>query len=161
MFGRKRRGAPTTLLTVELMQLIVTASVETAAKNEAAAERWGIGTADRWSADLAAGTISFHFPDHTITGPVEAIGSYGTASGTWMWGWANETIPASVLAASRQTQAYGEAHGLEALTSAKLEIPAESGDDFAAITVELAGLSGFYRAPTANGFTYLGFSDFS
>lgn len=170
MFGRKSRidqdlrGVDlftTDLLTPELKQLIVIGSVELTAKNAAAVERWHIGSSERWSADLVEGTIEFHFPDYSIFGPVEMLGTYSVTSKTWLWGWANDSIPPHVRKASQATKLHGEQNDVPALSQRKLNLPEPwLADDLAAVSVEIADLAGMYRGPTTNGYTYLGFSDF-
>ncbi|SFR82936.1 hypothetical protein SAMN05428970_2703 [Agromyces sp. CF514] len=159
MIWKRRTKSEQGWLTPELAQLVVESHVEVATKQDRAAELWGIGSADRWSADLAAGTISFEFPDRLITGQVELIGSYALAAGTWLWGWANGSVPESATGASREVAAAAARPGFELLAQAKLEIPVEMADDLANITVELAGLDGWYRGPSMANYVYLGFRD--
>jgi hypothetical protein len=92
VFGKRAKDEPAQLLTPALINLVAVATVEVAAKQNAAIERWGLGSSDRWSADLGAGTISFHFGDRVLTGPVQMLGSYSRESGTWLWGWAVESF---------------------------------------------------------------------
>jgi hypothetical protein len=160
MFGKRRASPPASLLTPDLIQLIVESSVELTAKNATATETWGIGTADRWSADLLAGSITFHFPDHSITGPVEVLGTWSSESGTWLWAWANESLPPGVTGASTATKSYGDAHALEALSARKLDVTEALAEDLASVTVEIADLAGMYRAPTTSGYLFLGFTTF-
>lgn len=169
-FGRTPRRNPTLrgvdlfhpeLFTTALKQLIVIGSVELTAKNASATEKWQIGYAERWSADLAKGTMQFHFADHAIIGPVQFLGSYSARSETWLWGWANSDMPSHVTTASLATKVHGDVHGIAALSERKLNLEKTwLADDLASITVEIAELSGMYRAPSFNGYTYLGFSDF-
>ena len=159
MIWKRRTKSEQGWLTPELAQLIVESHVEGATKQARAAERWGVGSSERWSADLATGTISFEFPDRLIAGRVELIGSYALAAGTWLWGWANESVPEPVTGASREVAAVAARPGLELLAQAKLEIPVEVADDLANITVELAGLDGWYRGPSTTNYVYLGFRD--
>jgi hypothetical protein len=161
MFGKKKRRPNKSLLTQELIHLIAIASVELDSKSAKAVKQWGIGSADRWSSDLVAGTLTFDFSDHAITGPVEFIGSYSTSSQTRMWGWANESVPASVKSASEATRAYGSKQNLRALTEGKIgNLDPSLANDLAAVTVEIANLAGLYHAPTKDGFIFLGFTDF-
>ncbi|TFC07985.1 DUF6882 domain-containing protein [Cryobacterium mannosilyticum] len=148
-------------MTPELAQLIVESHVEVLTKQARAAEQWGIGSADRWSADLAGGTISFEFPDRVITGEVELLGSYVLSAGTWLWGWANESVPESATGASRKVRAIATRPGLELLAEAKLQMPAEVADDLANIAVGIGGLDGWYRGPSTTQYVYLGFRDFT
>ena len=160
MFGKRRSSPHPSLLTPDLIQLMVESSVELTSKNATATETWGIGIADRWSADLAVGSITFHFSDHSISGPVEVLGTWSSESGTWLWAWANESLPAGVIGASIATKAYGDAHAIEALSARKLDATESVAEDLASVAVELSELAGMYRAPTDNGYLFLGFTTF-
>lgn len=160
MFGRKRTPTQASMFTAGLVQLIAEGSVEIEAKNEAAMRKWGIGSANTWAADLAAGTITFEFDDRSITGPVQVLGTFGRSSSSWLWGWANQSLPENVTSASRSVQLRGGETGLEALALPKLELTEAIAGDLAALSVKVAGLAGMYRAPTTTGFVYLGFTDF-
>lgn len=159
MMWKRRSREQHASLTPELKQLIVEGHVEALSKQQRAAEQWGIGTADRWSTDLAAGTLSFEFPDRVVAGRVQVLGSYAIAAGTWLWGWANESVPESSTVASLEVKAIATRPGLQLLDDAKLQIPAEFADDLANVAVEVAGLDGWYRAPSATNYVYLGFTD--
>jgi len=131
-------------------------------KQQRAIETWNIGSADRWSADLEQGTLTFHFGDETITGAAEFLGSYSKTTGTWLWGWANESVPPNVKGAAEQVRSIGEAdERLGALAVPRLMVPEEWGDQLASIVVEVAGLSGLYRMPSETMNAYLGFTSFT
>jgi hypothetical protein len=159
MSWKRRSPDQASSLSPELQQLIVESHVEALSKQQRTAEQWGIGTADRWSADLAAGTLSFEFPDRVVGGRVQLLGSYAITAGTWLWGWANESVPKSVAVASLKVKEIATRPGLQMLQDAKLQIPAEFADDLANVAVEVAGLDGWYRAPSSTNYVYLGFSD--
>lgn len=150
---RKRDSWPTD----ELVQLIADSHVEAMAKQEMAIERWSLGSAGRWNADLEQGTISFTFADHVVTGEVQVIGSYALTAGTWLWGWANQSIPEPVTRAAQSVPALAAREGLGILGEPQLSMPAEMADDFAMIAVKAADLDGWYRGPTSDKYLYLGF----
>ena len=150
MIWKRRSPHQAASFTSELKQLIVESHVETLSKQQRAAEQWGIGTADRWSADLAAGTLSFEFPDRVVTGQVQLLGSYAIPAGTWRWGWANGSVPESVAVASLKVKAIATRPGLQLLERFALQC---------LCSVEVAGLDGWYRAPSPTKYVYLGFSD--
>ncbi|WP_206107895.1 DUF6882 domain-containing protein [Paludisphaera rhizosphaerae] len=84
---------------------------------------WQIGQA-AWSVDQSEGTIVFTSPKGMIaTAPVQFVGSYNTQDGTWLWGWANPSIEASLTEHARKVRSYGEEHGYDVLTRPKLECP--------------------------------------
>ncbi|AXH37551.1 hypothetical protein DVJ78_18430 (plasmid) [Humibacter sp. BT305] len=123
-------------------QLLVESFVETSAKQEHAISTWGYGSSRSWSADLAAGTTTFDFPDYTLDGRCQLLGSYASEAGTWRWGWANESVPAATRQAVLQVRASAERPGLELLAEPQVELQAEFADDFASIAIEVAKLDG-------------------
>ena len=74
MFGRKFDSPVSTLLSPALVQLIAISSIEVKSKNAAAREIWGVGKADRWSADLGLGEITFYFQDRPSLGQFKCSG---------------------------------------------------------------------------------------
>lgn len=157
MIWKRRSKSAQTWLTPELAQLIVESHVEVLTKHARAVEQWGIGSADRWSADLAAGTITFHFPNHVIRGEAELLGSFATEPGTWLWGWANGSVPESSTGAAREVRELAIRPGLQLLAAPKLQVSAETADDLANIAVEAGGMDGWYRSPSPTKNVYLGF----
>lgn len=162
MFGQRRTTASSTFLEPAFTELVASARDSVAASQEQLTERWGIGTADRWDADLAAGTITFAFPDRTLVGPVEVIGRYTAEDGSWLWAWADHDMPDLVTNAAEGLRRFGKAGHISALTTRELRLPDPAvADDLAAIAVEVAGLAGFYRAATSSGAIYLGLIEFA
>lgn len=151
------------LVTPEVLDLFEVAHIELAAKNEENVRRWQLEKSDRWSVDFSRGTFSFHFGRRTITSPVEVIGSYSVAGSSWLWGWANGSLPEGVVGASRRVHEFGHANDIEALIEPELEIDhPHLADDFGGLGVMLAGLSGMYRSPQSNGdFVTLGYAEFT
>jgi hypothetical protein len=78
------------------------------------------GGAWDWQADMQAGTLSFvsrRKGSVLASGPIRLIGSTSTADGTWMWGWANASLP----------QDAGLFEGFDAV---RAQAAAESRDEF-------------------------------
>ncbi|RYX83007.1 hypothetical protein EON83_16535 [bacterium] len=56
-----------------------------------------------WSADLDAGTLAFGeqgSPDSVLEFDIQVLGSAAEGSATWMWAWANPSIPDNLSLAS-------------------------------------------------------------
>lgn len=111
------------------------------------AEDWGLGSADRWDVDLAAGTITWTFPDRTATAPVQIIGSYSVARTEWIWGWAMVNVPPPLRSAVEAVRAYGEAIGHDVLIADRVPGDGEIAGDLAAIALRVTRATGFYRSP--------------
>jgi hypothetical protein len=121
-------------------------------KTDAADAAWGLKTAERWEADLEAGTISFvNAKGWTITAPVQLVGVY-MGDGTWLWAWEHKSLPAGWVARdSRLAKAFGEAHGLPAFTTGAQECTEITAWEFTAVACHLGGAQGAYRGATGNG----------
>ena len=165
MFGKPKKDAgtsePEVELTAELHSLIATAADQQDAKHALALER-GIGAGGEWSADLAAGTISFNANGQSLTGPVQFIGSYSPSTQTWLWGWANAAMPEHVTSAVVEAAGYGLANDVSALTTPKLHrVDAGLADELAAVAIHLSGAGTLYRGQGGAAVAYLAFGDLS
>src|SRR5271166_3598786 len=86
---------------------------------------WQISRA-AWNVDQDKGTITFTSPKGLIaTAPVQFVGSYNTQDGTWLWGWSNPSLEASLTEHARRVQSFGQEHGYEILTTPKIACPEE------------------------------------
>src|SRR4051812_3634605 len=58
----------------------------------------GVGAASRWSFDQASEPLSFFdgADQLLLKADVLEVGSYAPKSGTWMWGWSNSSLTASL-----------------------------------------------------------------
>ena len=161
MFGKgKKNDEPQVELTAELLQLIATAA--DAQDAALAAARDQVAAATGWSADLAAGTISFQHGSGALTGPVQFIGSYSPATETWMWGWAITGLPEHVTTAAVDAARYGADSGISALTTPKLwGVDKSTADELAAVAIHLSGAGTLYRGVGESNVAYLAFGALS
>jgi hypothetical protein len=108
---------------------------------------WQIGKAD-WDIDQDAGTIVFTSPKGmTATCPVQIIGTYNTDDGTFLWGWDHPSVDPALQAHARLCKEYGDRHGIELLSSQKIECSEEDVWRFTAFACKLADAQGAYRGP--------------
>lgn len=113
----------------------------------------------RWDVDLAAGTFTFSAQDdpaRTLTATPHLIASIAPGPRSLMWAWA---LPqGDRTGATDRLRAYGEQHGISALTSGEVPFPDDTGDDLdawmaelaltvAGAAVEITGLSPYWSAP--------------
>ena len=106
---------------------------------------WGLGSARRWELDQANGLIRWYFPDRTATAPAQIIGTWLPASSSWLWAWANNSIPPELTSDSRAVRDWAEEHGYAALTRPRIEVDREKAARMAALAVRVTGATGFYR----------------
>jgi hypothetical protein len=109
---------------------------------------WQLGKAD-WDIDQDAGTIVFTAPNGVVaTCPVQIIGTFNTEDDSWLWGWDHPSVDPALQEHAKLCRAYGERHGIDVLTSRKLQ--GSSEDDawqLTALACKLADAQGGYRGP--------------
>lgn len=123
-------------------------------------EQFRIGHWERWDYDFHSGTLVFSEggAPKVIT-QIQAVGSTSKTSGTWLWGWANKSLPSAVTARLLAVRDFGEAEGLHELTEQRLPDDEYLGWEMTAITAQIVGAKGAYRCPSDNGFLYLVFTN--
>lgn len=126
-------------------------------KQQACAELFGIGKADRWNVDLEAGVISFTTGERIALAPVQVIGTMNTRDGTWLWGWDHPSVMGSVGDAARQCQAFGKVHGLREFTTRKIECSEDEAWRFTAVALHLSEGVGAYRGPSGGTLVFMTF----
>ena len=114
--------------------------------------------AARWDVDLDAGCIEFLSPQglHT-TAAMQVIGTINSQDGTWLWAWANPSIPPGLCAHSNAVKMYGTRHHIERLVSSKLASSESEAWDFTAIASKLGGGQGAYRGPSGTTLVFMTF----
>jgi hypothetical protein len=120
--------------------------------------RWGLGTAQRWDLDAAGGVLRWTFPERVAEAPVQVLGSYSTQGASWMWAWANDSLPSNLCSASAAVRSWGERQGHSALTTPVLHgLPEEQVAELTAIAFRITEATGFYRAPAGQSLLYTTF----
>ena len=65
--------------------------------NELCKQEFKLGSWQRWAYEREAGTLTFSNDGiPRVVATIQAVGSTSNQSGTWMWGWANRSLPAKV-----------------------------------------------------------------
>jgi hypothetical protein len=118
-----------------------------------------LGTA-AWSADLAAGTIEFTSSNGVkATASLQIIGTFNTEDSTWLWAWANNSIPSTLCNHANALKQYGEAHGVERFITRKLQCLESEAWEFTAVANKLGSGQGAYRGPDGSAFVFMTFSN--
>ena len=88
------------------------------------------------------------------------MGTTSVIGGTWLWGWANKSIPTVLTRALSAVKAFGEAEALPVLTEPSWPTDEYHGWEMTAIAARLVGAKGPYRTPrTTGGHSYYLFTD--
>ena len=128
--------------------------------NELCKQEFRIGSWQRWDYELEAGTLTFSNDGvPRVMATIQAVGSTSNKSGTWMWGWANQSLPAKVTDQLYRLKQFGERENLSQLTEATFTADEELGWEMAAIATRILEGKGVYRCPSKNGFLFLVFMD--
>jgi hypothetical protein len=115
-----------------------------------------------WSVDLDAGTITFTAADGVVArAPVQVVGTFDAAAGTFLWGWDHPSVPPARRAHAEAARRWGERHGLAEYTTRLVEATEARAWEYAAVAMRLAGAQGAYRCPTGSALVFVTFGDVS
>jgi hypothetical protein len=125
-------------------------------------EAWGLGTSDRWDADLDSGEIWFTFADGlVVSAPVQVVGSHNLDDGSWLWAWANPSIPPELTEHAQLARSFGERHELPDFTKAMITCSQDDAVRLAALASHLGKATGSYRGPAGSTYVYFSFGPLS
>jgi len=116
----------------------------------------------QWHYDLDRGTLSF-LQDGLprVVASIQVVGTTSEKEGTWLWSWANESIPASVTGVIRTVREFGEKEGVSQLTASSSPLEEHVGWEMTAIAAKVLGAKGGYRCPDEKRFMYVIYTDIS
>jgi len=101
------------------------------------AATWHLGQEINWAADLNAGTITFNLPEQvTAVAPIQVVGTYNTADGTFLWGWDHPSVSVPLRSHAQLAKDWGRANRLANFTSRLVACSEEEAWGFAAVANE-------------------------
>jgi hypothetical protein len=122
-------------------------------------EEFHIGSWPRWDYGLERGALTFSENGvPRVLAPIQVIGKTSVSGGTWMWGWANESLPSNVTKAVAKVREFGKAANIAELTEAELPDNEHLRWGMTAVAAKLLRAKGAYRCPATNGFVYVTYS---
>jgi hypothetical protein len=89
--------------------------------NEECKRRYSITTWPRWDYDLDAGNLVFSDGGvPKVIASIQVVGTTSNTSHTWMWAWANESLPLTVTEQVREVRQFGISESLSRFTEPQL-----------------------------------------
>jgi hypothetical protein len=156
----KSRNEPSNTETPEFQTLLDESMEELRAKTMGHQVGWGFGKADRWSLDLSKGDLLFTFDEGVVaTCPAQIVGSLDSSDGSWLWAWANPSIPESLQRDSWRVREYGLQHQIARLTSAEWLCTEEEAWRMVALACKICEAQGVYRGPAGTAFVFITFGN--
>jgi uncharacterized protein DUF6882 len=81
------------------------------------------------------------------TAPIQVIGTYNPADGTFLWGWDHPSVPHPLREHAQLARAWGRENGLASFTERSVRCDESEAWRFAAVANRLASSNGVYRVP--------------
>jgi hypothetical protein len=126
-----------------------------AAKREFNLESW-----KRYDLDPKTGTLTFSTGGKPgVVAHVLIVGSIADKPGTWLWSWADSSVPDSMSDPLLRVRQFGKDHGFDKLANPDWPGDKTDGWDMTAAAAFILSAKGAYRAPYEGGAVYLIFTD--
>jgi hypothetical protein len=96
----------------------------------------------QWRYDLTELTLILG----TACYPITPIGSWSAEHGTWLWAWANDSLPMQAREAARAIQGLHAQTGFRVFTDEGTDASSADAEDLTALAVHELGAIGFFRS---------------
>jgi hypothetical protein len=137
----------------EFERFIAGCLAELRRKNEALDAEHGIGTYARWDDDRETELLVFSNPGdpEVLEAHVTSIGSYSLETHTWLWAWANKSLPIAAQEKAVVLKGLFERTGMRIFSDPSLDTCDEYlAWELAAAAVSQLGSLGCYREPAGH-----------
>lgn len=130
------------------------------AQTQRQGQAWGLGTEVAWNLDMHAGSLRLTFEDgRELVCPVQVVGTYNTADGSFLWGWEHPSVPAPLRRAAQRLREHGAAQGIERCTTRKLACSEAEAWAWTAAAARLDAAAGAYRGRAGEAWVYMSFGE--
>jgi hypothetical protein len=85
-----------------------------------------------------------------VRADLQFVGSIAGGKRTWLWGWANESIPPAATSRLAQIRQYGEEQGFSKLTEPKWVPEDSDGHDIMIVSAWILGAPAFFHDHAGN-----------
>jgi hypothetical protein len=122
-------------------------------------DTWRLGKEESWSVDPERAELIFTFPGRVVYAPAQVLGTLHMETGTWLWSWADSSVPDVLQVHALQLRELGEAQGIDRLTNP--EWPAAECDCWylAAFCCSQSGFRGAYRGLSGDSYVFITFGE--
>lgn len=127
-------------------------------RNEAWMARFGAGSKYNW--DVNSATITFDRGADVVLATIAVVGTVSRTAGTFLWSWANESMPANVSEPMRAVRAFGERHDLRLLIVPEFHGGHAEALEMLSIAGRVLDAAGVFIAPAGDVTLYFTLSDF-
>src|SRR5215472_6041032 len=128
--------------------------------NEHCKEEFRISFWPRWDYDLDLAKLIFSEENvPKVIASIQVAGTTSKGAGTWMWGWANESLPPQSTAALTKVKEFGKRENIPELIQAEALDDEHLGWEMTAIAAQVLGSKGAYRCPSGDGYVYVVYMD--
>lgn len=100
--------------------------------------------------DMNSGVITFRNANHTVCADICVVGSTSISEGTFLWSWANETIPHISKERIYEVRTFGETHDLPLLVDAEWPGTKEDGLEMLTVSSRILDAEGAWVAPVGD-----------
>jgi len=123
-------------------------------------EEYGLGDYDHWFYDSKTGFLTFSDEGvDKIKIKYEETGTLSKTSNTWLWSWANESIPSNVKSEITQVKKFGEIEAYEPLMKAQWDADMTNAWEMTIVAAYLMNAKGAYRVPTEKLYSFMIFKE--
>ena len=139
--------------------LVETSEERMAVAQEALGYKHGLVDYERYDMyTVARGRLELAFSNAGVVGvkaSVTYVGSYHPASKVWLWGWADDSLPAGLNTAVKKVRRHGQRHGFERLVQPSFVVDQDEAFGLAAVANHLLNGKGVYRAPSGDTWRFV------
>ena len=119
-----------------------------------------LGSFERYDWDPDTGMLTFsHAGVVRVAASFQFVGTTAVETGTWLWAWANPSIPANTRKGLEPVRRYGCKLGFPKLCEPMWYGDEEDAWSMTAAAAFLTAAKGAYRSPDASGNVFMVFTD--
>ena len=111
-----------------------------------------------WSIDDAK--LVFPSTSDEVVADICMVGSVSVSEGTFLWAWANETIPTHARRGLERVREFGQSNALELLTKSEWPGGRSEGLEMAAVAAKILDAAGVWVAPGTDVTCFFALSNF-